>query len=126
LSQLPIPPETHLTIPHPFDLFQQANEDLMNPSNTIHMQLYDFIDQHPEPLSLNNMQNKFPFLPTSFLIQALRCHEPIPAYQHPPPSSFSPPPTPHISTHTTHPSQIITWNVASLTTALPNLHDLIK
>jgi exonuclease III len=126
LFQLPIPPEIHLTIPHPFDLFQQANEDLMYPSNTIHMQLYDFIHQHPEPLSLNTMQNKFPFLPTSFLIQALRCHEPIPAYQHPPPSSFSPPPTPHISTHTTHPSQIITWNVASLTTALPNFHDLIK
>jgi hypothetical protein len=72
------------------------------------------------------MKNNFPFLPTSLLIQALRCHEPILAYQHPPPSSFSPPPTPHISIHTTHPSQIITWNVASLTTALPNLHDLIK
>jgi hypothetical protein len=41
LSQLPIPPETHLTIPHPFDLFQQANADIMYPSNTIHMQLYD-------------------------------------------------------------------------------------
>jgi hypothetical protein len=72
------------------------------------------------------MKNNFPFLPTSLLIQALRCHEPILAYQHPPPSSLSPPPTPHISIHTTHPSQIITWNVASLTTALPNLHDLIK
>jgi hypothetical protein len=68
LSQLPIPPETHLTIPHPFDLFQQANEDLMYPSNT--MQLYDFIHQHPGPLSLVTMQNKFPFLPTSLPIQA--------------------------------------------------------
>jgi hypothetical protein len=41
LSQLSIPRETHLTTPHPFDLFQQANADIMYPSNTIHMQLYD-------------------------------------------------------------------------------------
>jgi hypothetical protein len=68
LSQLPIPLETHLTIPHPFDLFHQANEALIHPSNTIHLQLYNFIHQHPGPLSLHTMQNKFPFLPTPLLI----------------------------------------------------------
>ena len=98
----------------------------MSPSNTIHKQLYDFIHHHPRPLSFTNLKNKFPFLPTSLLTQALQCHKPIPTYHHPPLPTLSPPSIPHNPTPTMHPSQIITWNVASLTTTLPNLQDLIN
>jgi hypothetical protein len=59
-------------------------------------------------------------------MQALRCQDPITAYHHPSPS---PNPAPHdirAHPHTNFTTQIITWNVASFTTSLPNLHDLIK
>jgi hypothetical protein len=36
LSQLPTLPETQITTSHPFDLFQQANVDLIHPPNIIH------------------------------------------------------------------------------------------
>jgi hypothetical protein len=71
LSQLPTPPEIQITTLYPFDLFQQANAILIHPPNTIHIQLYDFIHQHPNPPHFLTLQNKFPFLPTSVLVQVL-------------------------------------------------------
>jgi hypothetical protein len=58
LSQLPIPPKAQITALHPFDLFQQANANLIHPPNTIHVQLYDFIHQHSNPPHFLTLQNK--------------------------------------------------------------------
>jgi hypothetical protein len=59
-------------------------------------------------------------------MQALRCQDPITAYHHPSPFPNSAPHDVRAHPHTNFTTQIITWNVASFTTSLPNLHDLIK
>jgi hypothetical protein len=79
MMQLPVPPERPIHIPHPIESFSLANKDIIHPNNTIHTQLYDYIHQ-AHPITETSIQTRFPFLPNSFIIESLRCHEPLLEY----------------------------------------------
>jgi hypothetical protein len=106
-------------------LFHEAHHDIIQPTDTIHKQLYDYIHQHLQSITIPALQTQFPFLPLSLFTESLCCHEPLPEYIKPPPPQriITPPPCPQTSFQ--HPNHIITWNVTSFNTALPNLHKLI-
>ena len=66
------PPERHITNTHPYTKFLQTNQDIINPPNTIHKELYTFIKQSNEPLTIQLMTDKFLFLPEKLLTESLK------------------------------------------------------
>jgi hypothetical protein len=98
----------------------------MNPSNTIHKQLYDFIKQNNNPPILQLLTNKFSFLPQNLLVESLKYNEPITKYLHPPPIPNIPLPQNEEIQTTNHNTYIIIWNASSLNTTLPNIYNLIS
>jgi hypothetical protein len=97
----------------------------ISPSHSIHEKLYAFIHQHSPPPSPLILQRQFPYLPLSFIHETLRCFEPLPEYTNPQYDIVIPPPTLQQNPQFHHATQFITWNVSSLNTALPNLHEFI-
>jgi hypothetical protein len=125
MTLLQNPPERHIMTTHPYTQFIQTNHNIINPTNTIHKELYNFIKDN-EPMNIHIMKDKFPFLPEKLLMETLKHNEPLYEYSHPPPLPNTPPlPTQDIQT-TTHNTYFSTWNASSLNTALPNLHQLIS
>ena len=53
MALLQNPPERHISTPHPYTEFINNNQNLINPPNTIHKQLYKFIRQNNNPNSAN-------------------------------------------------------------------------
>jgi hypothetical protein len=102
-----------------------ANKDIIHPNNTIHKQLYNYIHQE-YPITNTSLHVKFPFLPDSFMIESLQCYEPFFEYSHPPPIQTTPIKAPRHQPTTDHQTQIVTWNVASLSIALSNIHELVN
>ena len=126
LANLNNPPERHILTPHPYTTFIENNQDIINPKNSIHTELYKSIHNQETPPTPNTLQRKFPFLPDKLITESLRCLENINEYSHPPPLPNIPIHTPSTITSTNHETNIITWNAASLNTALPNLQSLIN
>ena len=112
MASLQNPPERHIITTHPYTKFIQTNQNIINPPNTIHKKIYNFIKQNNEPLKIQIMTNKFPFLPKKLLIETLKCNKPLHEYSHPPPL----PNIPILSTQetqtTNHNTHIITWNAS--------------
>ena len=63
MATLPNPPERHIITTHPYTQFLQTNQDIINPPNTIHNELYNFIKESNEISTIQLMINKFPYLP---------------------------------------------------------------
>jgi exonuclease III len=126
LANLSNPPERHILTQHPYTIFVENNQDIIDPKNTIHTELYKFIHHQETPPTLITLQRKFPFLPEKLITESLRCLENINEYSHPPPLPNTPTPTPRPITNTNHETNIITWNASSLNTALPNLQSLVN
>ena len=126
LANLNNPPERHILTPHPYTTFVENNQNIINPSNSIHTELYEFIHSQNTPPTPLVIQEKFPFLPQKLITESLRCLENINEYSHPPPLLNISTPTPSTITDTNHETNIITWNASSLNTALPNLQSLIN
>ena len=115
------PPERH-NILHPYTKFVNNHKKLLNPPTTIYNKIFDFIRQETTPPTVHTLTEKFPFLPNSFLNEALRIYEPLNKYHHPPPiPQIPPPPIPNETQNINNNTQIISWNASSLNTALPNL-----
>ena len=83
MTSLQNPPERHIGVTHPYTQFLQTNQDIINPPNTIHKELYSFIQQGPVPPTIQTMAEKFPFLPEILLAESLKCNEPLEEYSHP-------------------------------------------
>ena len=126
LANLNNPPERHILTPHPYTTFVGNNQDIIHPKNSINTELYEFIHNQDVTPTLATLQNKFPFLPSQLLKEALRCLENINEYSHPPPPLAIPIPILRTNTDTEHETNIITWNASSLNTSLPNLQNLIN
>ena len=126
LANLNNPPERHILTQHPYTTFVEHNQDLINPKDSIHNELYEFIHSQVIPPSPITLQRKFPFLPEKLITKSLRCLENIDEYSHPPPLPNTPTPTLRTTIHTEYETNIITWNASSLNTALPNLQSLIN
>ena len=126
MTSLQNPPERHILTTHPYTQFLQTNQNIINPPNTIHKELYDYIKQSNTPPTIQTMSDKFPFLPKQLLIETLKCNDPLPEYLHPPPPPIATTLHPQENHTTNHNTHIITWNASSLNTALPNLHQLIS
>ena len=121
MATLRNPLERHILTPHPYTQFINTNSNIINLPNTIHKELYKFVQQN-EHISLQTLIDKFPFLPTRLLTKALNNNTPIPEYF---PPVHNIPLTRAQKTRTTcHHTHIITWNASSLNTALPNLENL--
>ena len=97
MASLPNPPERHIVTTHPYTQFLQTNQDIIKPPNTIHKELYKIIKQSTEPLNIQLMTNKFPFLPEKLLTEALKHNEPLLEYSHPPPIPNTPTLSPQIN-----------------------------
>ena len=76
MTTLPNPPERHILTPHPYTQFKNTNSNLINPPNTIHNELYNYVRQN-EHINLQTLTNKFPFLPLRLLIEALNHNTPL-------------------------------------------------
>ena len=126
LANLTNPPERNIRIPHPYTTFVENYQDIILPKNSLHKEIYDFIHNRATTPNLTTLQNKFPFLPHQFIVEALRCLEHIDEYSHPPPPPTPPAPPTRINNYTERDTNIITWNASSLNTSLPNLQSLIK
>ena len=123
MTTLPNPPERHILTPHPYTQFKNTNSNLINPPNTIHNELYNYVRQN-EHINLQTLTNKFPFLPLRLLTEALNHNTPLTEYSHPPPIPNIPITRAHEIQTTCQDTHIITWNASSLNTALPNLEYL--
>jgi len=88
MALLQNPPEIHILKPHPYTEFIKTNKNIINPPNTIHKQIYEFIKLNNEPPNLQTIANEFPFLPENLLKESLKCNEPLLEYSHPPQSSI--------------------------------------
>ena len=119
------PPERHILTQHPYTTFVRDNQDIINPRNSIHTELYKFIHNQDIPPTPITLQRQFPFLLGKLITESLRCLENINEYSHPPPLPIITP-TPNTNTYTNHETNIITWNASSLNTTLPNLQSLIN
>ena len=83
MATLPNPPERHILTPHPYIQFRNTNPNLINPTNTIHHELYNYVQQN-EHTNLQTLTNKFPFLPIKLLTEVLNHNTPLTEYSHPP------------------------------------------
>jgi hypothetical protein len=126
LANLTNPPERHILTQHPYTIFVENNQDIINPKNSIHNELYKFIHNQETPPTPIILQTKFPFLLEKLITESLRCLENLNEYSHPPPLPNIPTPMPSIITNTNYKTNIITWNASSLNTTLPNLQSLIN
>ena len=63
LANLNNPPERHILTQHPYTTFVENNQDIINPKNSIHTVLYEFIHNQDIPTTPIAIQRKFPFLP---------------------------------------------------------------
>jgi hypothetical protein len=52
MASLQNPPERHITSTHPYTQFMQTNQNIVNPPNTIHKELYTFIQESNESLTI--------------------------------------------------------------------------
>ena len=104
----------------------ENNQDIILLKNSIHKEIYEFIHNQDTTPTPTTLQAKFPFLPHKLITEALRCLENITEYSHPPPPPAIPAPTTRINIDTAHITNIITGNVSSLNTSLPNLQSLIN
>ena len=57
MALLQNPHERHITIPHPYTQFTQANQGIINPTNTIHKEINNFIKQNNETLNILGILN---------------------------------------------------------------------
>ena len=127
MTTLRNPPERHIHTLHPYTKFINDHKKLINPPTDIHNEIFDFIHLEPTSTTIQTVTQKFPFLPNRLLNEALRIYEPLNEYSHPPPiPQTPPPPIPNRSQNSNNNTQIISWNVSSLNTALPNLQDIIR
>ena len=126
MSTLRNPPERHINTIHPYTEFTNNYRKMIKPPTTMHKEIYDFIHQETIPISIHTLTEKFPFLPINLLNETLRIHEPLIEYSHPPPIPQIPPSIPNTTQNSYSNTQIISWNVSSLNTALPNIQDLIQ
>ena len=83
LATLQNPPERHIQNTHPYTLFTQSNQKLINPQNSIHKELYEFIEEQNQNINLETLTNKFPYLPEKPLKETLIHKDPIAEYSHP-------------------------------------------
>ncbi len=67
MATLQNPPERHIQNTHPYTLFTQTNQKLINPPNSIHKEIYEFIETQNQNINLETLTNKFPFLPEKLL-----------------------------------------------------------
>ena len=63
LTNLNNPPERHILTQHPYTTFVINNQDIINLTNSIHNELYQFIHNQEIPPTPIILQTKFPFLP---------------------------------------------------------------
>ena len=63
MSTLQNPPERYIATPHPYIQFINRHQNIIKPPNTIHKEIYNFIVQQNEPITLQTMSNQFPYLP---------------------------------------------------------------
>lgn len=54
--------------------------NIMNNPNIVHKKLYKLIYQQRDPHNIPTIPRQFPYLPTTLIIKALKCHEPITKY----------------------------------------------
>ena len=126
MNNLNNPPERHIATLHPYTKFIQDNQSLINPPNTIHKEVYNYIHLTRESLSLQKLNNKFSFLLNNLLKETLNFFEPITYYIHPPPLPIiAPSLQPRIIQNIRNDTQVISWNASSLNTTLPNIQDII-
>ena len=122
MSTLRNPPERHIDTLHPYTEFINNHKKIINPSATIHKEIFDFIHQETIPINIQTLTEKYPFLPNSLLNETLRIYEPLTQYSHPPRVQLiSPPPISNETQNSYNNTQIISWNASSLNTALPNI-----
>jgi hypothetical protein len=126
LANLTNPPERHIHTLHPYTKFIESHQDIIEPPNSIHKDLYTFIHSHETPPTLTVIQRKFSFLPHELIKKSLRCFETPNEFANPPPLLNIPTQTTRINNNTNHETNIITWNASSLNTTLPNLQGLIS
>ena len=127
MTTLQNPHKRHISTPHPFIQFTLNNDKTINPTDTMHNEIYDFIHQTSEPIDIHILTQKFPFPPNSLLNETLRIYEPLNEYSHPPAIPQIPqPPIPNENQNYTNNTQVILWNASSLNTALSNLQDKIQ
>jgi len=128
MTELQNPPERHIMTPHPYTQFIKINHNIAQPRNTIHKELYQFINQNDNTPNLQEMVTNFPYLPEKLLKEALKCEEPLPEYSPPPPLiTHNTPITQNQETQNlTYQTHITTWNASSLNTALPSLQNLLS
>ena len=84
MTKLHNPPERHIQNTHPYTLFTQTNQQLINPPDSINNEIYNFIEENKQNINLNIMKEKFPFLPDQLLKETLKHREPLNEYSHPP------------------------------------------
>ena len=119
------PPERHIQNTHPYALFTQTNQNLTRLPNSIHKEIYNFIEVNNQNINLDTLTNKFSVLPHKLPKEIQKHKETINEYSHPPHLPNGPPPHTQSTRTTNQNTHIITWNAASLNTTLPNLHQLI-
>ena len=108
MATLQNPPERHIITTHPYTQFINTNQNIINPSNTIHKELYNFIRQTNGPLNIQLITNQFPFLPEKLLTEALKYKEPLHEYSHPPLLPTLPTPRPQENQITNPNTHLIT------------------
>ena len=127
MSTLRNPPERHINTLHPYTEFINNHKKMINPSTTMHKEIFDFIHQEAMPTKIHAITEKFPFLPNSLLNETLRIYESLIEDSHPPPiPQITPPSIPNETQNSYSNTQIISWNASSLNTSLPNIQDLIR
>ena len=124
MTTLQNPFERHINTPHPYTQFTNNYDKIINPTNTMHNKIYDFIHQTP---NIHTLTEKFPFLSNKFLNEILRIYELLKEYSH---STIVPqipqPPIPNVNQNYTNNIQLISWNASLLNTALSKLQDIIQ
>ena len=61
LANLTNPPERHILTQYPYTIFVENNQEIINPKNSIHNELYKFIHNQETPPTPFTLQTKFPF-----------------------------------------------------------------
>jgi hypothetical protein len=114
----PLPEQTLLT-PHPYQKFLTDHADTISLPHTIHTKLYDFINQSFPPPTLEIIKNHFPYLPHTFIIEALKSTQPLLGYLPSPLPNIPLRPPPYNVEYSTLATHFTTWNISSLNTSLP-------
>ena len=121
LATIRNPPKRHILTPHPYTQIINTNVNIINAPNTIHIELYNFVQQN-EQIIIQKLIDKFPFLPIRLLNEAMNNNNSILDYSHPPIPNA--PLTKAQEIHTTcHHMYIIIWNASTLHTAQPTISE---